>query len=149
MSHLTNVNRGFPQSYEESTRRNLRITPVPEVLSVPPEVLASFSWASQVPVPVDGPLCGFELRIEPPFMGAVSPIIFPSLLDCPPHRVGHNICAFAQAEGCESFVVGALPFAQLWGLQGWVPIDAIDASMRISDDVAQAARDYLAQVRAE
>ena len=54
---------------------------------LPPEVLLSLLWASQVPVPSAGPLSGFNLRIESPFVGAVSPVILPSLLGCLAHRV--------------------------------------------------------------
>ena len=149
MSHSTNVNRGFPQSYEDFASRNLRSTPFPVDLVVPPEVLLSSLWASRAPVPTAGPLSAFNFRVGLVDGAPASHVILPSMLDCPAHRLGHNLCVFAYVEGCESFVVGDLRFTDIWGIRGCVPLGGIDPGIVIPDAVAVRARSYLASVRFE
>ena len=91
MPHSTNVNRGFPQSYEDFASRNLRSTPFPVDLVVPPEVLLSSLWASRAPVPTAGPLSAFNFRVGLVDGAPASHVIIPSMLDCAAHRLGHNL----------------------------------------------------------
>ena len=108
MLHSTNVN--FPKSYEDFASRNLRPTPFPVDLVVPPEVLLSLLWASRAPVPAAGPVSAFNFRVGLVDGAPASHVIIPSMLNCAAHRLGHNLCVFAYVEGCESFVVGDLRF---------------------------------------
>ena len=72
-------------------------------------------WASAIPLPTvpDAPL-RFQ-GVEPENIVAY---VSPALFTAPFRWLGHNICAFAQREGCSSMVVGALKCDQKcaqWG----------------------------------
>jgi hypothetical protein len=106
-------------------------------------------WASTLALP------SFlaDRRREDPDSSAVTVPVFvsPALVSADVGVLGHNICAFAQREGCSHETVGDLRADAPWGLDNFNPscnpLDVLPFGTVITAEVEQAARAYLASIR--
>ena len=73
--------------------------------------------------------------------------VSPALFTAPFRWLGHNICAFAQREGCHSTVVVALKCDAPWGVDNFNSGSEPDLSVAVPAAVEAAARRFLLVVR--